>query len=63
MWQVRAGRAKIRDMPQQLNTVDCGIFAILFADFISEDLSLAFSQDDIHDYRIRVALAILRTHL
>ena len=62
-WTVTAGTQKIRGLPQQSNGVDCGMFATLFADFLSDDLPLAFSQSEILEYRTRFGAAILRGHL
>jgi Ulp1 family protease len=62
-WTVTAGTQQIRGLPQQSNGVDCGMFATLFADFLSDDLPLAFSQEEILTYRKRFGAAILRGHL
>jgi Ulp1 family protease len=47
-------------VPQQSNGSDCGVFSCMFADYISEDLSLQFSQADMPHFRQRLALQILR---
>ncbi|KAL9184884.1 hypothetical protein ACHAXT_002661 [Thalassiosira profunda] len=48
------------DTPQQRNGFDCGVFTCLFADFISKDCPLVFSQEDVDDHcRERIALSIL----
>jgi len=45
--------------PQQNNGFDCGVFTCMFADFISRDLPLTFTQRDITRCRDRIALSIL----
>jgi sentrin-specific protease 1 len=47
-------------VPQQSNGSDCGVFSCMFADYISEDLPLQFSQADMPHFRQRLALQILR---
>jgi Ulp1 family protease len=50
--------------PQQRNGVDCGMFTILFGDFLSDGLPLSgFCQDDINSFRRRTVAAILRGSL
>ena len=48
-----------RGIPQQENGYDCGVFACMYADFISQDLPLKFSQDQITECRERIALSII----
>ena len=52
-----------RDTPRQENGSDCGVFSAMCADFLSEDLELAFSQRDIPHFRHRIANAILTARL
>jgi len=48
----------------QQNDVDCGMFTIMYADFLSDDLDLrAFGQEDIPTYRRKTIAAILRGYL
>jgi Ulp1 family protease len=49
--------------PQQNNGFDCGVFAAMNADFISDNLPLLFSQDDMSNFRIKIGSAILRGSL
>jgi sentrin-specific protease 1 len=49
--------------PQQENGFDCGMFATMYADFISDDLPFKFKQQDIADYRRKAVAAILRGEL
>jgi hypothetical protein len=45
-------------IPQQLNGCDCGVFTCKFADYISAELPLEFSQTDMPYFRRRMALEI-----
>lgn len=49
--------------PQQRNGFDCGVFTCMNADFISDDLDLAFSQDDMPMFREKIAANVLRGSL
>jgi sentrin-specific protease 1 len=56
-------RSQLRSVPQQNNGCDCGVFSIICADFISDDLPLSYSQDDMLAFRIKIAAAIIRGSL
>jgi len=47
------------DTPQQTNGVDCGVFSCAFADYLSRDRPLTFTQKNIPEYRERLVLSIL----
>jgi len=47
------------DTPQQLNGFDCGVFTCMFADFLSRDMPLIFSQEHVTECRERIALSIM----
>ena len=47
------------DTPVQENGFDCGVFTCMFADFISMDKSLVFSQEHITQCRKKIALSIM----
>jgi sentrin-specific protease 1 len=47
-------------IPQQCNGFDCGIFAIVCASFISDNLPLLYSQLELADMRLKVCAAIMR---
>ena len=49
--------------PQQQNNFDCGVFVILYADFLSDNLPLLFKQKDIPSYRLKIASSILHGSL
>jgi sentrin-specific protease 1 len=63
-WTREAAIRTLPHLPQQHNGSDCGMFTIMFADFVSDDLHLGgFSQTDIKDYRRKAVAAILRGSL
>lgn len=57
-------RKVCEDVPQQANCYDCGVFTIMFADFICDDVPLTLvKQKDMVNYRIKIGAAILRGKL
>jgi Ulp1 family protease len=48
------------EVPQQENGYDCGVFTIIYADLLSEDLPLNFSQKNITRFRRKIVADILR---
>lgn len=50
-------------VPQQQNGVDCGMFSIICADFLSDDLPLDYEQSEMRTNRYRVATAIMKGKL
>lgn len=51
------------DTPQQGNGFDCGTFTITFADFISDNLPLSFSQNNMPLFRKKICANVLRGEL
>jgi sentrin-specific protease 1 len=49
--------------PQQENGFDCGVFSIMCADFISDNLPLQYNQNHMEEFRVKIAAAILRGEL
>mmetsp|Transcript_23082 Transcript_23082/g.63998 ORF Transcript_23082/g.63998 Transcript_23082/m.63998 type:complete len:588 (+) Transcript_23082:59-1822(+) len=49
-----------RNTPRQTNGYDCGVFTCMFADFLSKDTALVFSQQHINQCRERIALSIMK---
>uniref|UniRef100_K3WMB9 Ubiquitin-like protease family profile domain-containing protein n=1 Tax=Globisporangium ultimum (strain ATCC 200006 / CBS 805.95 / DAOM BR144) TaxID=431595 RepID=K3WMB9_GLOUD len=45
--------------PQQQNGSDCGVFSCMFADFLSQNKPLSFSQKDMEFHRSRMVLRIV----
>jgi Ulp1 family protease len=44
--------------PKQQNNYDCGIFCLMMADFLLEDLPLTFSQLNVADFRYKICWSI-----
>lgn len=44
----------VKNIPQQLNGSDCGVFSCKFAEFLSRDASISFSQKDMPHFRRRM---------
>lgn len=49
----------VKDIPQQMNGSDCGMFACTFAEFISRNASVNFSQDHMPYFRKKMVVEIL----
>ncbi|KAH0623919.1 hypothetical protein JD844_007118 [Phrynosoma platyrhinos] len=54
---------KPHEIPQQLNGSDCGMFTCKYADFISRDKPIVFTQCHMPYYRKRMVWEILHQHL
>ncbi|XP_036063375.1 sentrin-specific protease 2-like [Onychomys torridus] len=52
-----------KEIPQQLNGSDCGIFTCKYADYISRDQPLTFSQQHMPIFRKKMVWEILHSHL
>ena len=48
-----------KHIPQQNNGCDCGVFMLMYARYISENLPFAFDAGDMHLFRKKIALAIV----
>lgn len=48
----------VRDIPQQENGSDCGVFSCMFAEFITRDRPLVFSQQHMQYFRMRMVYEI-----
>lgn len=49
-----------KDIPQQMNGCDCGMFMIKYADFLSRGNELKFTQEHMEYFRKRTALELLQ---
>lgn len=47
--------------PQQMNGYDCGIYCMMNADFLSDDLEPNLEPEEIDDFRMRILIALI-TH-
>ena len=52
-----------RHVPQQTNCNDCGVFATICADFISDDLPLSYGKAQMLHYRKKIGTDIIRGSL
>jgi len=51
-------------IPRQTNGCDCGVFALKYADYLSEDLQeMPFSQKDMQYFRLRMIAEIVNKHV
>ncbi|DAZ95743.1 TPA: hypothetical protein N0F65_006391 [Lagenidium giganteum] len=51
------------ETPQQQNGSDCGVFTCMFADYLSQNMPLTFSQKDMEFHRHRMVLHIVEGSL
>ena len=52
-----------KDIPQQLNGCDCGVFTLLFASCAGRGgAGMGFTQADIQQYRVRIVNELLDQH-
>ncbi|XP_065720254.2 sentrin-specific protease 1 [Drosophila suzukii] len=50
---------KARNVPQQKNNNDCGVFSCMFAEYITRNAPITFSQDNVVYFRKKMALEII----
>ncbi|EEB20308.1 sentrin/sumo-specific protease, putative [Pediculus humanus corporis] len=53
----------VDNIPQQMNGSDCGVFSCVFAEHLSRDSELLFSQDNMPYFRKKMALEIVEAKL
>ena len=58
-WSIQCCRAA----PQQNNGYDCGVFTIMYADYISDGLKVQFEQKHMNLFRRKICAHILRGEL
>lgn len=49
----------MRDIPEQMNGYDCGVFTLAFADYCSRDAPFDFSQVDMEFFRAKLVAEII----
>ncbi len=52
-----------KDIPRQRNAVDCGVFALQFADHAARNADMRFSEADMPLLRLKVAAEIASARL
>ena len=53
----------MKNIPQQMNGSDCGMFVCKFADYITRDAAFAFKQEDMPYFRKRMVWEIVQDKL
>lgn len=53
----------VDDCPEQTNWYDCGVFTIMNADFLMDNLPLDFKEEEMDGFREKIATDILRGSL
>ncbi|KAL4221969.1 SUMO1 sentrin specific peptidase 1 [Mactra antiquata] len=53
----------VKDIPQQMNGSDCGMFACKYAEYITRESSISFSQEDMPYFRKRMVYEIVTAKL
>ena len=59
----RLSTKMVKNIPQQFNGSDCGMFACKFAEYLSRDASISFSQKDMPHFRRRMIWEIVQDTL
>lgn len=55
--------SNVKKIPQQMNGSDCGMFACTFAEFLTRDAKITFTQEDMPYLRRKMAVEILEGRL
>lgn len=58
-WQLE----NMKDIPQQMNGSDCGMFSCTFAEYLTRDAKLTFSQQDMPYFRRKMVVEIMESRL
>ncbi|XP_046487627.1 sentrin-specific protease 1 [Neodiprion pinetum] len=53
----------VKDIPQQMNGSDCGVFSCMFAEYLCANKRLTFSQEDMPYFRNKMVYEILKSKL
>ncbi|XP_046753595.1 sentrin-specific protease-like [Diprion similis] len=53
----------VKDIPQQMNGSDCGVFSCMFAEYLCANKRLTFSQKDMPYFRNKMVYEILKSKL
>ncbi|XP_026469535.1 LOW QUALITY PROTEIN: sentrin-specific protease 2-like [Ctenocephalides felis] len=53
----------VKDIPQQMNGCDCGVFSCMFAEYICRGAKINFSQNDMKYFRRKMCLEIVNGKL
>lgn len=50
----------VKDIPRQMNGSDCGVFTLKYAEYLSRNASITFTQDDMPYFRRRMVYEIVK---
>ncbi|XP_017885786.1 sentrin-specific protease 1-like [Ceratina calcarata] len=53
----------VKDIPQQMNGSDCGVFSCMFAEFICANRKITFAQEDMSYFRKKMVYEILNSKI
>ncbi|KAK6165340.1 hypothetical protein SNE40_022286 [Patella caerulea] len=53
----------VKDIPQQINGCDCGMFSCVFAEYITRGAKITFTQDDMPNFRRKMVYEIVTRKL
>ena len=53
----------VKDIPQQMNGSDCGMFTCKFAEYLSRNANISFTQEDMPYFRRRMIYEIVKAKL
>ena len=49
----------VKDIPRQMNGSDCGMFTLKYAEYLSRNASITFTQEDMPYFRRRIVYEIV----
>ena len=53
----------VKDIPKQMNGSDCGMFTLKYAEYISRNANITFTQEDMPYYRRRMVYEIVKNEI
>ena len=59
----RFAKVNVKDIPVQTNHSDCEMFALKFAEYLSRNADITFTEDDMHFFRRRMIFEIVEKKL
>jgi sentrin-specific protease 1 len=61
-WSFNDTRSLLRagvNVPRQVNSLDCGVFTAMYADYMSQQKPMTFSQSDMRQLRYKMAISLM----
>ena len=56
-------RENVKDIPRQMNGSDCGMFTLKYAEYLSRNASITFTQEDMPYFRRRMVYEIVKNNV